>query len=220
MNPADFDEISVTGGKTSNFDRSKFKVVGEIEAIALGGKFLAREKDLKDFVVVSMGTGTCFVHVNGDDFEHIGGTGVGGGTFLALSREFFGLKDVDEIRALYEKGSREKVDLSVEEVVGQGIGIVSGDVTASNLGKLARDVDFSKEDLAAGVVNLVGQTIATASCFAAKSVNAKALVLTGKLARIKAIVDVIKRTAKVYGIEVILPKDASYVAAVGAGIGN
>lgn len=219
------EKIFVTGGRSKFYasQSENIEAVPEIDAIGRGGKFLLAHMlkniaPVEDVVVVSMGTGTCLVHVQNEKCTHLGGTGVGGGTFLALNKQLLGLSDLDEVKALYTQGHRENVDLSVAEIIGEGIGIVSGNVTASNLGKIARNVEFDKEDLAAGIVNLIGQTIATAACFAAKSVNCETIVLAGKLARIDGIVDVIYRAAEVYGLQVVLPPDADYASAIGAGV--
>lgn len=217
------EKIFVTGGKSHLYQNQGVTCIDEIEAIGKGGAFLLGKMlkniaPVEDVLVVSMGTGTCLVHVENETCKHLGGTGVGGGTFLALSKQLLGVNDVEDVKALYMDGDRKNVDLSVEEIVGAGIGVVSGNVTASNLGKIARDVDFNKGDLAAGIVNLVGQTIATAACFAAKSVNSNTIVLVGKLTRIDAIVDVVYRTADVYGLQVVLPPDADYASAIGAGL--
>ncbi|KKR26081.1 MAG: hypothetical protein UT55_C0018G0011, partial [Candidatus Peregrinibacteria bacterium GW2011_GWE2_39_6] len=68
----------------------------------------------------------------------------------------------------------------------------------------------------AGITNLIGQTIAIASVFAAQAEYLNTIVLTGKLTRIKSIVDIIFEVGKVYGLKMILPKNADYVGAIGA----
>lgn len=220
----DFDNVFLTGGRSRFYKKQnpKIQVVKEIDAIGFGGAFLLKKMvgnvaDVSDVLVVSMGTGTCLVHVKDAKCVHLGGTGVGGGTFLGLNRQLFGIEDIEEIKALYKKGHKGNVDLTVGEIVGGDIGVVSANVTASNLGKIARNVQFTKEDLAAGIVNLVGQTIATAACFAAKSVNCSTIVLAGKLTRMEGIVDVIYRAADVYNLQVVLPDGGEYVSAIGAG---
>ncbi len=55
----------------------------EFLANGLGAKYAA---SLENLIVVSMGTGTSFVKVEGQQIQHIGGIGVGGGTLLGLSR--------------------------------------------------------------------------------------------------------------------------------------
>lgn len=210
------EKVFVTGGKSRFFEEEVFGVevvkISEIEAIGLGGVEVS-QVDLP-ILVVSMGTGTCIVSVK-DEIKHLGGTGVGGGTFLGLSRELLGISDLEEVLEIGEAGSAQGVDLSVEELVGGGIGRISGEVTASNLGKLAREIDFKKEDLAAGIINLIGQTIGAAVVFAAQAEGISRIVLTGKLTRAQAVTDVIKRIAGEYDLEILVPEKAEFASAIG-----
>ena len=51
--------------------------VDEFYADGLGARFVS---GLQKLIVVSMGTGTTLVRVDGDDISHIGGISMGGGT--------------------------------------------------------------------------------------------------------------------------------------------
>lgn len=226
--------IRVTGGKSRTFPHEVFGIpvskVDEIEAIGCGGMFLFRSERRRangHFLVVSMGTGTCMVHVHAAvgriSCRHIGGTGVGGGTFLGLAREMLGETDVPRLLERFRRGDMRKVDLSVGDIVGGGIGMISADVTASHFGKLARSIDFHKDDLAAGIVNCIGQTIGVLAVFGAAEIRARSrctevpIILTGKLARIEEILDIILSVGKMYNVKMIVPRHAEYVSAVGAG---
>ena len=219
---SDVEEIKVTGGKSQAFIDSvkgvPVRKIDEIEAIGLGGRYLMGDKAGGDVLVVSMGTGTCMVQVRDGECEHVGGTGVGGGTFLGLSRLVLKETDIEKLRGMFKKGDRNKVDLSVQDIIGGGIGLIGPDVTASNLGKLSREIDFSQDDLAAGIANLIGQTIATAAVFAAKAMNCKDIVLIGKLTKIEKITDTIFNIADIYGMKMHLPRDSEYGSAIGAGV--
>jgi len=216
----DVSEIYVTGGRSRNFS-SRFNgldvvKVNEIDAIGKGGRFLAPSLR-NDFLVVSMGTGTCMVKVSGSKYEHIGGTGVGGGTFLALTREMLKESDVEKVKEMFNRGDLSKIDISVGDIIGGDIGMIKSDTTASNLGKLARGSNFMKEDLACGIVNLVGQVIASCAVFGAKAHCCRKIILGGKLTEIKQITDVICKVADLYGLSIEIPKDAKYISAIGAG---
>jgi len=119
---------------------------------------------------------------------------------------------------LFKKGDKGKVDLTVLDIVGSGIGIVPSSATASNLGKLSGEIDFSKADLAAGIANLIGQTIAITSIFCAKAYNLEKIILTGKLIKIEKIMDVILETGKIYNMEFVIPEMAEFVSGIGAGV--
>ena len=59
--------------------------INEFEAIGIGGLYLSNQQN---GLVISIGTGTAFVKATQKHCEHIGGTGVGGGTLLNLCKKF------------------------------------------------------------------------------------------------------------------------------------
>lgn len=226
-------KVLVTGGRSSTFGSSYRGIpvvhVPEIEAIGRGGWYLFQHDERfknqsfsGSLLVVSMGTGTCMVLVEVKDGEyvssrHLGGTGVGGGTFLGLSKLLLGENDPAKLIPMFQKGSSSAVDLSVFDIVGGGIGVVPADATASNLGKLARDTGYTKDDLAAGIANLIGQTIGITSTFAAMGHGAKTVLLTGKLTAMEGIVRLVQHTGELYGVSMAVPEKSAFVSAVGAG---
>ena len=234
--------IFVTGGKSrffpSEMNGIPVRKVSEIEAIGAeyripntecreDGDSMDRNSKFgirySNRLVVSMGTGTCMVSVKScgsgrSDIvvKHVGGTGVGGGTFVGLGRELLGISDIDQLLEIAKKGLSKNVDISVSEIVGGSIGRVSGEATASNFGKLRDEIKFKREDLAAGIINLIGQTIGISAVFAAQAEGVNVVVLTGKLTRAQAILDVVKNIIEGYGLKVLVPKNAEYAAAIGA----
>lgn len=223
------EKIAVTGGKTKNISPKLKDIsvihVSEIEAMGKGGEFLYqrfckenRLKPQRKFLVVSMGTGTCMTFLDYGKVTHIGGTGVGGGTFLGLSKALLGVSSIGQLKKMFQKGDRRNVDISVGEIVGGDIGIASEDLTASNLGKLSREINFTKHDVAAGIANLIGQTIAITSSFAAVAKECETIVFTGKLTRIEKILETIRWVTGIYKLRAIVPEYADYVSAIGAGV--
>lgn len=212
-------EICVTGGRSREIGNSvcgvPVKVVSEIDAIGRGGRYLIFDQESKikskvegeeDLIVTSMGTGVCIVRsgVNGE-CEHVGGTGVGGGTMLSLSSLLLGVNDLESLFKLYEKGDHNKVDVLVSDIVGSGIGKVPDFWTASNLGKA---LGASDADLAAGIVYLVGQTIGLLTSFAANRFGVSRVCLIGKLARFGSLKTVFESIGEVYGVEFLIPENA------------
>ncbi len=114
------------------------------------------------------------------------------------------------------KGEASSVDISVQEIVGSGIGLASADATASNLGKLASEIDFRDEDVAAGIINLVGQTIGVLVAQTARVEGLSRVVLVGKLTRADAVLQVVKEILASRDIEVVVPKNAEAAVAIGA----
>ena len=112
-------------------------------------------------IIVSAGSGTACILANDGSYMHCSGTGVGGGTILGLSKLLLGTADPVEIAELAKTGNESGVDLILEDVVSGPIGLLPSDTTAVNFGKISKiDSEISKQDIAAGIVNLVGQTAA------------------------------------------------------------
>ena len=214
---ATVERIALTGGHSRIFAEELAGVpvhkVSEIAAIGAGGQNLSA---LGRALVCSLGTGTCCVAVDGADYRHVGGTGVGGGSLLGLGRSLLQCDDFREMQRLIAAGNESLVDLSVAEIVGGGIGVVPGSATASNFAKA--QASSERADLARGIANLVGQTIASIAVFAARAEGHDTIILGGKLVRVPEIVAVIQKTADIYERQIIVPPQAELMSAVGAGV--
>lgn len=202
-------DIYVTGG---NSGKKKYKHINEIKAIGVGGAFLAKKKKC---LVASLGTGTCIVNVNGNKINHVGGSGVGGGTVLGLSKLLGGINNIKSIERLTSKGNLQSMDITVKDIIGSGIGKVPGHSTASNFGKA---LSKRKEDRVLAACTMVGQVAAMLCIFASDSSGQKNIVLTGKLTEIKPVVIAMKKVAKIYNKNFIIPKYAGIGTAIGAAL--
>ena len=85
----------------------------EFLANGLGAKYAA---SLENLIVVSMGTGTSFVKVEGPHIQHIGGIGIGGGTLLGLSRLLLKTQDIHLIAEMARKGTLTNIDLQIQDI--------------------------------------------------------------------------------------------------------
>lgn len=115
------------------------------------------------YLLVSLGTGTFALVVDGNRFERVGGSALGGGTLLGLGRRLLGTAEFEDLAQLAREGDRGAVDLRIADIYGdrgvEEIGI-PGEVTASNLAKLARGESVAPPDLARGLMGLVGENVA------------------------------------------------------------
>jgi type II pantothenate kinase len=222
LNVNDVGAIAVSGGKVRSLPKRILGLplfeVDEIEAIGRGGAFLAK---LGECVVTSAGTGTAIVEVrernSGYDVRHLGGTGIGGGTLLGLGKLLLGRSSIESLLELASRGSSDNLDLKVGDIVGGPVGKLDVNATASNFGKLVDDARL--EDIAAALVNMVGQVIGVTSLFAAKSVGLEdKIVLVGGLASYEQIVEAIKKPIKLFGGSLIVPEDPQYATALGASL--
>ncbi|MFH1448104.1 MAG: hypothetical protein ABIG39_04535 [Candidatus Micrarchaeota archaeon] len=208
-------EVAVTGAGAMAERESLNRIcepafIDEIGAIGIGGSKLF---GLKRCIVVSMGTGTAIVYVNGKKCEHLGGTGVGGGTILGLGRRLLDTYDPEEIAKLSEQGTLKKVNLTVGDIYGSGIGIVPADATASNFEKKGR---CSKSDNALGILNLVGETVGVLACFAAREKKTKDIVFVGTVPTMQVVADVLRRTTGMFGFGCRIPGEPAAAVALGA----
>lgn len=215
----DVDVLAIAGGRSSQLPESilglRVVKVNEIVAAGTGGIVLT---GLSEALVVSMGTGTALIEVreNGRRIRHIGGTGVGGGTLLGLARKMLGISSISILVEMAEKGDSRRVDLTVGDIVGDGIGILSPEMTASNLGRVGDT--SSPEDLAAGITNLVGEVVASAAFLAASKLRLEdKVILVGRVAKLPPVLKSIQRALSSFGVKPIVPKLPEYAVAVGAG---
>ena len=89
-------------------------------------------------------------------------------------------------------------------------------MTAANFGNLAEDA--SPADLAAGVVNLVLESIGTMTGLACQSCNSRTVVLTGSMTTMEQVRVNFDTFERLYGIHYIIPENASFATAIGAAL--
>lgn len=212
--------LALTGGGsqtiTGNLLGLPVQKIDEMRAIGLGGIELTGKSNA---LVVSMGTGTAILAVrdNGREIIHVGGTAVGGGTLVGLSRIVLNKLELDTLWKLARKGDLKKVDLSVKDIAGHAVGFLPENATASNFGRISDDV--SQSDLALGIINLVGQVIGTAACLSAKANGLEDdIVLVGKVAANLEITEIIQGVGKLYGLTMDVPDIPDYCTALGAAV--
>ncbi|MEJ6951644.1 type II pantothenate kinase [Natronospora cellulosivora (SeqCode)] len=213
------DKIAITGVGSSYVESNLFGLetikVNEFKAIGLGGAYLSK---LDKAIVVSMGTGTAIVKVDRGEVRHLGGTGVGGGTLMGLSKGFLQTTDFKNIIEMADKGEVANVDLQLGDISQSAIGSLQKEITVSNFGK--SNDKSSKEDYAASIVNMIFQTIGMMSIFAAKIEKDNNIVFTGKLADIDLGKDILNNliALEFFKGNFEFPQYAEYSTAIGAAI--
>lgn len=186
--------------------------VDEFRAIGLGGQRLS---GLKKAIIVSMGTGTAFIRADGREISHMGGTGVGGGTLIGLSGLLLGVRNFESIIELARTGDLNNVDISIGDM-NSGGAYMPANVTASNFGKVT---DFTtKSDMAAGLVNMVFQTIGMMSVFASRIDGIRDVALCGNLTTIPNTKEIFSRIEELHGVRFTIPPHAEYATALGAAL--
>ena len=87
---------------------------------------------LKNLIVVSMGTGTSFVKVEDGKIQHIGGIGIGGGTIQGLSRLLLKTHDIHQVVEMAQKGIVENIDLQIKDICNAALPGLPLNATALN----------------------------------------------------------------------------------------
>ena len=219
---SDIDRIMVTGVGATHMSKPiysiKCNIVPEFTAVGLGGLYLS---GLDEAIIVSMGTGTALVHAkkegNNTAINYLGGTGIGGGTLLGLTKKMIGIDTIEHIETVAENGDLDKIDLRVKDIsIDADYTGVNANLTAANFGKLSDLADSS--DIALGRANMVAETIAMLAVFAARGNKIRDVVLIGNLTTIKPVRDVFENLGGDFGVNFIIPENASFGTVIGAAL--
>lgn len=188
-------------------------MVNEFTAIGLGGLYLSGRSEA---VIASMGTGTAFVYGKDGHFEHIIGTGVGGGTLLGLGGKLTGAADTPSLEKIAAGGDLGRVDLTIGDIAQKTLPSLPANLTASNFAGIKPDARDS--DLALGTMNLVLQVVGTMSILACMSRGTKNIVLTGAMTSVSLAEPSYRLFSKTYGYNFVIPRHAAFATAVGAAL--
>lgn len=218
----EIDKIMMTGVGSSYVKRDLYGLdcrrVPEFGAIGRGGLYLS---GLSNALCVSMGTGTALVHARaGGVMNYLGGTGVGGGSLVGLSKLLLAAESIEHIEEYASGGNLANIDLRICDITANnGENLLSADLTASNFGNVS-DI-ASKDDIALGILNMVYETVGMVSVFGARSVGCSDVVLTGNLTRLafcKEKFDYFNSMKETYGVNFIIPKLAQFATVIGTAL--
>ena len=218
---SEIDSVLMTGVGSSFIDKPIYGLnctkVSEFASVGLGGLYLS---GLDEAIVVSMGTGTAIIKAKknkeGASVKYLGGTGVGGGTLVGLSKRMIGVDNVEHIEQLALEGELSNVDLRIKDISADNNFQINEDITASNFGKLS-DL-ATHNDIALGIANMVAETIAMLAVFAARSYGIKNVVLTGNLTTLKSITRTFVGLEEKFGVNFIIPEEAQFATVIGAAL--
>lgn len=223
---SDIERVMMTGVGSTFAQKPLYEglacqAVPEFDSVGRGGLYLS---GLDEAIVVSMGTGTALIHAKhtkgGDTaIKYLGGTGVGGGTLVGLSRLTIGVDTVEHIEQLAKDGNLANIDLRISDISSENIDPgVAREFTAANFGKIS-DL-ATKQDIALGIANMVAETVGMLSVFAARSYGLDRVVLIGNLtsfAHVRHVFEILERN---FNIHFIIPDMAQYGTVIGAALGK
>ncbi|MBE6587822.1 MAG: pantothenate kinase [Ruminococcaceae bacterium] len=215
----DIEKVMVTGvgsaGIKDNIYSLKWEAVSEFDCIGLGGRYLS---EFDRAIIVSLGTGTALVYSEKDKAPvYLGGTGVGGGTLVGLSKKLLGMDNVEHIEELAKSGDLHNVDIKINALTNQDIAPGFADsMTASNFGNVS-DI-ATNADVALGIINMVFETVGMVSVFAARNYGIKDVVLTGNLATVAQAPSIFDSLNRMFNMNFVIPKYARFGTVIGAAL--
>ena len=219
---SEIDKVMMTGVGSAYLSRGLYGLecikVPEFRSIGLGGLYLS---GLDKALCVSMGTGTALVNANANgNMVYLGGTGVGGGSIMGLSKLLLQADEIEHISAMADGGDLSHIDLRISDITKDGtLSELARDLTAANFGNVS-DL-ASREDIASGLLNMVFETVGMISIFGARSCGVKNIVLTGNLTEL----DYCKRKFSDFvglndaeGLKFIIPPSSRFATVIGTAL--
>lgn len=191
-------------------------LVDEFQADGLGARF---DSGLNRLVVVSMGTGTTLVRVDGDNIDHIGGISMGGGTLQGLSHLLLKTSHIDEVVEMASQGDLEHVNLLIKDISKGDIEGLPMHATASLFGKVVNS-NTTPCDIAKGIICMVLETIGSCAVLSQAGEGIKDFVLIGNLTRLPECKLIFPMMEDLYGVRFHIPAHACHCTAMGAALSH
>lgn len=188
--------------------------VDEFQADGLGARF---DSGLGKLVVVSMGTGTTLVRVDGDTINHIGGISMGGGTLQGMSHLLLKTSHIDEVVELASKGDISRINLQIKDISKCDIEGLPMYATASLFGKVVNS-NATPCDIAKGIICMVLETIGSCAVLSQVGEGIKDFVLIGNLTRLPECQLIFPMMESLYGVRFHIPAHACHCTALGAAL--
>jgi type II pantothenate kinase len=220
------ERVGVTGGGALQLVRSlslDTASVGEFEAWGAGSHALLHQQGRatgERHLLVSLGTGTSAMLVDGDHVTRVGGTALGGGTLLGLGAALTGVADFDRLVSLAAGGDRRRVDLLVSDIYRAGGLPLPGDLTAACFGKLAapaRGEPPAPRDLAHAVIGLVGENVGLICGALALTAGVRRILFGGSTLRGNPVlVEILGGLCTRMGREAVFLRNGEFAGALGA----
>lgn len=214
----DIEHVMLTGVGAGEVETPIYRLptnhVDEFQADGLGARF---ESGLERLIVVSMGTGTTLVRVDGDNISHIGGISMGGGTLQGLSHLLLKTSNVSEVVEMASRGDLSHINLQIKDISKSVIEGLPMHATASLFGK-ATNSNATPEDIAKGIICMVLETIGSCAVLSQVGEGIKDFVLIGNLTQLPECQNIFPMMEDLYGVRFHIPEHARYRTALGAAL--
>ena len=171
----------------------KLTCAAERESAAAAKAFRTGESASFPYILVNIGSGVSIMRVESDGTHaRIGGTSLGGSTFLSLACIITGAQTFTEALALAAKGDASAVDLLVGDIYGGDYSEfdLPSDTVAASLGKCVRPSVRAKakpEDLARALLDTFTNNIGSIAMLNARGAGVQRIVFAGSFLRTNVI---------------------------------
>lgn len=218
-------KLFITGGKAEQLknllsDSYETVTLNEFDATIAGVRYiLNKEKQtINNFVLTNIGTGTSIHYVHDKQYVRAGGTGIGGGTIMGLSKLLTNIDHFEDVIPLTKIGYRKELDITVGDIYGGILSPIDNSLTASNFGKAAiTNSNYSSSDILATVQGLVGEVVTALSLQFAEAKDINHIIYIGStLCNNVHLQSIISSYTKYQNKTPIFIQDDGYSGAIGA----
>ena len=185
----------------------------EFTSVSRGATKLSKKLNT---LVVSVGTGTSFTRITPVRAWHVGGTGLGGGILKGLSGRLCGTDDMEELQRLAAEGDLHAIDLQLKDVFEGTLSHLTPEATVANMSKLSEQ--SARADIAAGLCNMIFQSIGVMAVFAAKQHMTRTIIMVGTITDWPIAQRSLDEVAALHNVTFIVPDHAAFATAIGAAL--
>ena len=185
----------------------------EFTSVSRGATKLSKKLNT---LVVSVGTGTSFTRITPVRAWHVGGTGLGGGILKGLSGRLCETDDMEELQRLAAEGDLHAIDLQLKDVFEGTLSHLTPEATVANMSKLSEQ--SARADIAAGLCNMIFQSIGVMAVFAAKQHMTRTIIMVGTITDWPIAQRSLDEVAALHNVTFIVPDHAAFATAIGAAL--
>ena len=214
---SDVRQVMVTGVGAAYIETPIYGLpTAKSEEFIANGLGARHESKLDRMIVVSLGTGTSLVKCEGDDIQHIGGTGIGGGTLAGLSRIMLKTDDIKQLSSMAMQGDINNINLHIGDISAKPLSGLPMNATASLFSNAKANA--TREDIALGLIYMVLQTIGSSCFLSSLGSGIRDFVMIGNLTLLPQCKDVYPAMEKLYNVHFRIPKYSEFCTAIGAAL--
>lgn len=215
--------IFLTGGRAGKLKAEFFpeaEIVDEFTAACEGANYLMMKEGMpkgEKSLLINIGTGTSWFKIEGEYFERVLGSGIGGGTFMGIGKLLADSSDFTTLVELTASGEKGSVDLLVKDIYHPEEPPIPGDLTASNFAKTEAINASSSADKMASFSNMIAETITLLTVQSASLYGIKKVIFIGStLAGNKPLLQSLDLYCRMSGLDPIFLQNGEFSGAIGA----